>query len=69
MLPGPELQLTKANSVRVLVAEVGVLEVLRHQLVHDFVPPWMLASTSRMSPTPSSAPVAGMICITPVAPT
>mgnify|MGYP000523483531 CR=1 FL=1 len=33
------------------------------------VPPWMFGSVSRMSPTFSSAPVAGMICITPMAPT
>ena len=34
-----------------------------------FTPPLMLFSIWPMSPTPSSAPVAGMICITPIAPT
>jgi hypothetical protein len=34
-----------------------------------FAPPWMSGSVILMSPTFSSAPVAGMICITPMAPT
>ena len=32
-------------------------------------PAWMFGSVTWMSPTFSSAPVAGMICITPIAPT
>jgi len=32
-------------------------------------PAWMLGSTTLMSPTFSSLPVAGMTCITPMAPT
>ena len=34
-----------------------------------FAPAWTLDSAIRMSPTFSSAPVAGMICMTPMAPT
>ena len=34
-----------------------------------FVPAWIFGSVSVMSPTFSSAPVAGIICITPMAPT
>ena len=34
-----------------------------------FTPAWMLASISVMSPTLRSLPVAGMTCITPIAPT
>jgi hypothetical protein len=34
-----------------------------------FTPAWMLASILVMSPTLSSFPVAGITCITPIAPT
>ena len=34
-----------------------------------FTPAWMLFSSCLMSPTFSSLPVAGMTCITPIAPT
>ena len=34
-----------------------------------FTPAWMLASIWRMSPTASSLPVAGITCMTPIAPT
>ena len=35
----------------------------------SFTPAWMFGSSSVMSPTFSSLPVGGMICITPIAPT
>ena len=34
-----------------------------------FTPAWIFASISAMSPTFSSLPVAGITCITPIAPT
>jgi hypothetical protein len=34
-----------------------------------FAPPWMFGSTRVTSPTPSDFPVAGISCMTPIAPT
>ena len=34
-----------------------------------FTPAWMFGSICAMSPTFSSLPVGGMICMTPIAPT
>ena len=69
MLPGPALQLANANSVRFWSLKFASAKYLVITWSMYLAPAWMLDSVTVMSPTLSDAPVAGITCMTPIAPT